>query len=374
MGTGWNGVIIERGYADPDGTEPVARYRCARHCPDCGGSVCEVCGGTGTVEVGATHKVATGTGWKDQDNQQGASVFGVGNTGGKEFGKHYADADGKENVNRYLCARCCGTGCGAWWLAETPTPCPECGGAGEWACAVRRLGEDSGERISHGGGKSSFGGIFGNKQPAAQTYHSKGTAARFYPNPDFSHETSEALALGAETAQRLALGPIRKYQAKPSRAERDAGLEGMPEQVWGKDTLTAGIERKNAKRGPESKSKAPLRNPHPTLKSIALTKWLASLLLPPAIYAPRRLLVPFAGTGSEAIGALLAGWEHVTMIEQEAGYCDIAEARCRFWSGWSERAGATEPKRILKAARKAEKQAAKDEAEDNGQLALGLPK
>jgi hypothetical protein len=103
-----------------------------------------------------------------------------------------------------------------------------------------------------------------------------------------------------------------------------------------------------------------------------LTKWLASLLLPPAIYAPRRLLVPFAGTLSDGIGGLLAGWEHITAIEQDASYCEIGEARARFWTGWSERSGETEPKAILKAARKAQKQAAKDEAEDNGQLTLDL--
>jgi site-specific DNA-methyltransferase (adenine-specific) len=45
---------------------------------------------------------------------------------------------------------------------------------------------------------------------------------------------------------------------------------------------------------------------HPTLKPLALTTYLA------------RLLVPFSGAGSEMIGARRAGWRHVTGIEQDA--------------------------------------------------------
>lgn len=73
------------------------------------------------------------------------------------------------------------------------------------------------------------------------------------------------------------------------------------------------------------------RNPHPCIKPISLCKWLATLLLPPAAYAPRRILVPFSGSGSEMIGCGLAGWEEVTGIEQDAEYCDIAEARLAYW-------------------------------------------
>jgi hypothetical protein len=91
------------------------------------------------------------------------------------------------------------------------------------------------------------------------------------------------------------------------------------------------------------------RNSHPTVKPIALTRWLATLLLPPPEYAPRRLLVPFGGVMSEAIGGILAGWDEVTAIEMEAEYIPIGEARCRFWTGWR---GHDEPKEILKQAAK----------------------
>lgn len=70
---------------------------------------------------------------------------------------------------------------------------------------------------------------------------------------------------------------------------------------------------------------------HPTVKSIAVNKWLASMLLPPDEYKPRRILVPFAGVMSEAIGAMLAGWEHVTGIEVMENYAEFGEKRATWW-------------------------------------------
>lgn len=72
-------------------------------------------------------------------------------------------------------------------------------------------------------------------------------------------------------------------------------------------------------------------NNHPTLKPLALTTYLATLLLPPERATPRRILVPFSGAGSEMIGALQAGWETVVGIEREEFYIPIARARLRHW-------------------------------------------
>lgn len=59
---------------------------------------------------------------------------------------------------------------------------------------------------------------------------------------------------------------------------------------------------------------------HPTQKPVDLTTWLATLLLPPPEFVPRKLFVPFAGVGSEMLGAVRAGWEIVTGIEQDEKY------------------------------------------------------
>ena len=63
---------------------------------------------------------------------------------------------------------------------------------------------------------------------------------------------------------------------------------------------------------------------HPTMKPLALTEYLARLIMPPR---PGLLLVPFAGSGSEMIGALRAGWAGVVGIEREAEYVETARRR-----------------------------------------------
>ncbi|MBU2760334.1 site-specific DNA-methyltransferase [Acidithiobacillus sp. RW2] len=76
-------------------------------------------------------------------------------------------------------------------------------------------------------------------------------------------------------------------------------------------------------------------NDHPTMKPIDLARQLATLLLPPqrADGPARRLLVPFSGSGSEMIGALTAGWDEVTGVEQSTEYADIARKRLAWWAG-----------------------------------------
>jgi len=116
--------------------------------------------------------------------------------------------------------------------------------------------------------------------------------------------------------------PIR-YEAKASRSERDAGLEGMEKVIAGGMSGRAnGSLDGHISMG---------RNSHPTVKPIDLTKYLATLLLPPDEYAPRRILVPFAGVGSEMIGAMLASWEEVDGIEMEREYVEIAEKRIEYY-------------------------------------------
>lgn len=79
----------------------------------------------------------------------------------------------------------------------------------------------------------------------------------------------------------------------------------------------------------------PERSKHPTMKPIRLTEYLATMLLPPVLEEPRRLLVPFSGVGSEMIGAQLAGWDEIDGIEQDADYCVDAYNRIVWWNQFS---------------------------------------
>ncbi len=68
---------------------------------------------------------------------------------------------------------------------------------------------------------------------------------------------------------------------------------------------------------------------HPTVKPLKLTEYLARLILPPLNRDERRLLVPYSGSGSEIIGAHMAGWDSVTAIEINPAYVDMSRARLR---------------------------------------------
>lgn len=85
---------------------------------------------------------------------------------------------------------------------------------------------------------------------------------------------------------------------------------------------TAKVSKKERNAGLSSEN-----NDHPTLKPISLTEYLAKLILPPERETPRKILVPFSGTGSEIIGALLAGWDYVYGIELDEKYVSIAKQR-----------------------------------------------
>ncbi len=148
-------------------------------------------------------------------------------------------------------------------------------------CAVRLLGEQSGVRpgfrdqVAIDSGHTSMFGLGYNK---GRGFNDTGTAARFFKNFD---------------------PPTRFcYLAKASRAERDAGLSDGERCV------------------------------HPCVKPLAVTRYLAALLLPPKSYLDDAvLLVPFCGVGSEIIGALRAGWRHVVGIELSEEYAEMARRR-----------------------------------------------
>lgn len=122
-----------------------------------------------------------------------------------------------------------------------------------------------------------------------------------------------------EKASRM-LGTERRYFycPKASTRERNAGLEHFP------------IRRPDKRTGKsigmwDKKGIQPQQNHHPCVKPIALTEWLARLILPPR--DPRRLLVPYCGSGSEILGAIRAGWNEILGIERDKEYIRIANAR-----------------------------------------------
>jgi len=152
---------------------------------------------------------------------------------------------------------------------------PVCRRAGRWPAnvcldeaAAAMLDEQTGDRPGFAGGgtvgagfrRAYVGGERGDTNLPAQTFSDRGGASRFF------------------------------YCAKASRKEREAGLEG--------------------------------RNTHPTVKPVALMRWLVRLVTPPG----GTVLDPFLGSGTTGIAAKMEGFEFVG-IEQDADYVEMARRR-----------------------------------------------
>jgi site-specific DNA-methyltransferase (adenine-specific) len=114
------------------------------------------------------------------------------------------------------------------------------------------------------------------------------------------------------------------YCAKASRSERNAGLEGMPEREW------RGQMPKNdpdfiRSDGAVRTKNLPRQNFHPTVKPLALMRYLVRLTKTPTGGV---VLDPFMGSGTTGIACVLEGREFIG-IEREADYLEIAEKRIK---------------------------------------------
>lgn len=107
------------------------------------------------------------------------------------------------------------------------------------------------------------------------------------------------------------------YCAKADRAERDAGLGGMPERLlhWSSGDASPGSFQSDG-------THKAARNDHPTVKPVDLMRWLCRLVTPPG----GTILDPFAGSGSTLVAAAMEGFNAIG-IEQDEHYCEIARKR-----------------------------------------------
>jgi len=200
-------------------------------------------------------------------------------TGRKDIGEEvgYADADGTETIPLYACVP---------------------------GCPVRMLDEQSGtlksgkmkpgqlRKASRRGLGGGYGGGLPDISTLTGTYGDQGGASRFF------------------------------YCPKASRSERNAGLEGMPEQPAGVMDDDAYVWPKNGDGSPRNKKVQPRANIHPTVKPLALTQWLCRLITP----LGGTVCDPFMGSGTTGKASLAEGFGFIGM-ELDAGYFEIAGAR-----------------------------------------------
>jgi DNA modification methylase len=114
------------------------------------------------------------------------------------------------------------------------------------------------------------------------------------------------------------------YCAKTSKAERDAGLEEMPKVRTGGMKAT---EDGSMLTGSGNERTTIRANTHPTVKPIALMRYLCRLVTPPG----GLVLDPFNGSGSTGCAAVVEGFRYLG-CELDEHYVAISRARIAHWT------------------------------------------
>jgi hypothetical protein len=177
---------------------------------------------------------------------------------------------------------------------------------------IQTRGAKSANQMVYGGGKGLN----------AEDYRGDTHEGRWPPNLLLSDEAIDLMEEQAPGVSRFF--PTFRYQAKPARGEKEAGLDALPEKppAFGADKgdgLGRGISN--------TRQDWLIKNTHPTVKSIELMRWLCRLITPPG----GAVLDPFAGSGSTGVGALLEGFDFFG-IEQDPHYVEICRARLAHWA------------------------------------------
>jgi len=116
------------------------------------------------------------------------------------------------------------------------------------------------------------------------------------------------------------------YHAKVSKRERNLGCDGLETKT--SQLNAGGLGRKTSveKRKENTGTNAPVaKNIHPTVKPIALMRYLIKMYCPPK----ETVLDPFTGSGSTGMAAMYEGRDFIG-IEREEEYLEIAEARIEY--------------------------------------------
>lgn len=189
------------------------------------------------------------------------------------------------------------------------------------SCPVRLLDEQSGERKSgerpannhHGMGYHGGSGWHDQSRVVLDS----GGASRFFHCFELTELDD--------------LTPFA-YFAKPSRAERDAGLDGF--RVLSGGQATGRADGSAALKSPRTGAgrNGGARNVHPTVKSVALMRHLCRLVTPPRGVC----LDLFTGSGTTGVACALEGFRFIGAEmnnTDEEPFVDIACARIRHVAG-----------------------------------------
>lgn len=108
------------------------------------------------------------------------------------------------------------------------------------------------------------------------------------------------------------------YVAKASRSERERGCEHLTGRQQDETRKPDAPGANN----PRNRGGALRGNHHPTVKPVALMRWLVRLVTPP----DGTVLDPFAGSGTTGLAARAEGFRSI-LVEREEAYVEILCAR-----------------------------------------------
>ena len=118
------------------------------------------------------------------------------------------------------------------------------------------------------------------------------------------------------------------YCAKVSRSERNAGLEHLATKDITNSGNVQGLKKNvNTSTGKQRNPNTQTKNDHPTVKPLALMRYLTRLVTPPNGI----VLDPFMGSGTTGCAAQQEGFKFIGM-EKESDYYKIATARIKHWT------------------------------------------
>ena len=186
---------------------------------------------------------------------------------------------------------------------------------------VKKTGD--GERPAHANGRWPSNIIHDGSEEVLAGFPVAGGAAP----PSMTGSISTANAYG-DYAQRSPIfhddsGTAARffYCAKSSKAERNRGCEGLDEKDCSK--YGGGIISADHPETASGGGNRPMRNNHPTVKPLALMRYLLTLVTMPE----RNLILdPFAGSGTTGVACKELGLPCV-LIEEDEHHCEIIAAR-----------------------------------------------
>jgi DNA modification methylase len=198
---------------------------------------------------------------------------------------------------------------GRWPTNLLLTHHPDCNGACVPGCPVAVLDAQSGQREAGARPAYRSGMGFSGGSGTADGVRidmGGGGASRFYPT--FRFEADD-------------FAPFL-YVAKAARSERERGLRALtkatPGERTGRKEGSAGLDSPRAGAGRTNAG----ANIHPTVKPVALMRWLVRLVCPPG----ETVLDNFGGSGTTGVAALAEGRD-VILIERAPEYLPIIRRR-----------------------------------------------